>query len=284
MPQIANGQRMIGFSSWTDAESELDAFGSELEFVLYNPEHWENTPADEQENLPAIVRDAAETLHARNISLFIAPDRKFTDENLDDLAHYADGIMLQGQRLQDDPALFASWITEKIDVARAANPDTFIFVQVGATRDTPEQMMLAIQTVSDKIDGVAVWSTPYSFDALRTFVKLLRETPRGSPSSTPISPTPGLSTPSELSAITKTLVPASTNASPTLSNMPSPVAMFETSVVTQTPLAVSAMSVPPSTNPNRLVILQISGMVLALLIILSLWLLIGKWGKSEQRD
>jgi hypothetical protein len=174
LPEIKAGQTMVSFSSWEEAEGTIPSIQTEIGWVLYNPEHWENTPAAEQKNLRFTVQNAAEFLHARGLCLFLAPDRRFIDETLEDIAPYADALLLQGQRLQGDPKLFASWMTEKIEMTRAVNPDILIYVQVGANRDTPEVVLRAIQTVSDQIDGVAIWSHPRTLENLQAFISLIR--------------------------------------------------------------------------------------------------------------
>ena len=190
LSEIKAGQAMVGFSAWEDAESTVSTLTTPLKLVIYNPEHWENTPATEQQNLAATVQKAADYLHARDIRLFLAPDRRYVDEALEDIALYADALMLQGQRIQDNPELFGSWMKEKIATARKINPDILIYVQVGANQGTPDEMLRAVQTVADQIDGIAIWSTPRYLDSLKAFINLLRppdqdSTPSKSPKVTP---------------------------------------------------------------------------------------------------
>jgi hypothetical protein len=174
LPNIKTGQPIVSFASWEAAVKVIPQLSTQFEWVLYDPEHWANTPDSEQQNLPTTVQNAAAFLHARNLRLFIAPDRKFADEYLDVLAPSTDALLLQGQRLQNNPDIFASWILEKIKIARTNNPKILIYVQVGANQGTPEEMMRAIQTVSDQIDGIAIWSTPSTLDTLKSFISLLR--------------------------------------------------------------------------------------------------------------
>ena len=174
LSEIKAGQTMVAFASWEEAEAIIPSIQTEIEWVLYNPEHWDHTPTSEQQNLPATVQNAAQFLHDRGLLLFLAPNRRFIDEALEDIAPLADALLLQGQRLQDDPDFFASWITEKIEVARTANPNILIYVQVGANRGTPEVMLHAIQTVADQIDGIAIWSQPRTLENLQAFINLLR--------------------------------------------------------------------------------------------------------------
>lgn len=177
LPEDALGQKMVGFWSWVDAERELETLSDQVDMVMYNPEHWELTPANEPQELVAIVQEATEFTHARGLRFMFAPDRRFAEAYLGAVAPYVDAALLQAQRLQHDPQAFASWVLEMTDVARSANPEIQIYVQVAATRGAASEMFAAIQTVSNDIDGIAIWSMPRSLDVLQEFVTMLRESP-----------------------------------------------------------------------------------------------------------
>lgn len=174
LPQVTAGQKMVVFRSWAEAEQELAGLIDQIELVGYNPEHWEYTPLDEQQNLPATVQQAAAFAHAHGLQFMLIPDRQFAEAYLDQFVPHVDIIILQGQRLQDDPQAFAAWMGEMISLARASNPAAQIYVQVGATQGSASEMLTAIQTVANDIDGIAVWSLPRSFDILQEFVSLIR--------------------------------------------------------------------------------------------------------------
>jgi hypothetical protein len=175
LPSINAGRVRVGFASWAQAEQELEGLIGQIDFVTYNPEHWTQTPPEEQQDLIGTVQRAAEFTHTRGIQLMVSPDRRFARESLGEIAKYADLIGLQGQRLQNDPDGFESWATELIQVARASNPEVRIFVQVGATQGTAQQMLAAIQTIEGDIDGIAIWSAPSTLSILQDFVTLLRQ-------------------------------------------------------------------------------------------------------------
>lgn len=177
LSQESAGQKMVAFRSFADGQRELDTLTSPVDMVMYNPEHWELTPEDEQQDLPATVQRFAEFVHERNLRFMFAPDRRYAEEHLDQVAPDIDAVLLQGQRLQHDPQTFATWVLGMTEVAHAANPDIQVFVQVGATRGTASEMYAAIQTVADEIDGIAVWSMPRTLHVLQEFVALVRESP-----------------------------------------------------------------------------------------------------------
>ncbi|MFC2037062.1 hypothetical protein ACFLYD_03705 [Chloroflexota bacterium] len=175
LPQDTVGQKMVAFRSWTEAQSELDTLIGPVELVMYNPEHWELTPEDEQQDLATTVQQFADMVHARGMRFMFAPDRQYAEVYLSQVAPYVDAVMLQGQRLQHDPQTFAAWVLGMTEMAHTANPDIQVFVQVGATRGTASEMFTAIQTVAGDIDGIAVWSMPRTLHILQEFVTLVRE-------------------------------------------------------------------------------------------------------------
>jgi hypothetical protein len=141
---------------------------------MYNPEHWDLTPEDEQQDLATTVQQFAEAVHAREIRFLFAPDRQYAELHLNQVAPHVDAVMLQGQRLQHDPQTFATWVLGMTEVAHKANPDIQVLVQVGATRGTAGEMYTALETVDGAIDGIAIWSMPRTLDILQEFVTMLR--------------------------------------------------------------------------------------------------------------
>lgn len=178
--KITAGQKLILFTSWADASPQLDGLRGKVDLICYDPEHWDQTPKVEQENLVSTVKSATAATHARGLSLLVAPDRTFDDEFLGALAPGVDVLLLQAQRLQDNPSAFASWTRRSIGVARTSNPNIRIFVQVGASRGTAGEMVAALQSVAYDIDGIAAWSLPRSFTVLQDFVSQIRPRPASS--------------------------------------------------------------------------------------------------------
>ena len=223
LEQDATGHKMVGYRSWADAERELDTLVGQIDMVMYNPEHWELTPTDEQQDLTAIVQEFAQFAHARGLQFMFAPDRRYADTYLSQVAPYVDSVLLQGQRLQHDPQVFASWILKMSEVARTANPDIQVYVQVGATLGPASEMLAAIQTVSNDIDGIAIWSMPRSLGILEEFVTLLRESPPSNESALSPSPTLAPAKPGPTESEPATPLPTPTTATPAPST-PDPTA------------------------------------------------------------
>lgn len=174
LPHIKAGTVKAGFPSWSQAESRLPELAGKIAVVSYNPEHWEQTPAEEQANLPDTVQRAQEVAHQYDLQFMVAPDRRFARDYLRQIAPAADLIALQGQRIQQDPEAFEAWASALIAIAREANPQVKVFVQVGANRGTAEEMLAAIQTIGGEIDGISIWVNPTSLETLKAFVALIR--------------------------------------------------------------------------------------------------------------
>jgi hypothetical protein len=255
LSQESVGRKMVAFRSFADAQRELDTLASPVDMVMYNPEHWELTPEDEQQDLPATVQQFAEFVHERDLQFMFAPDRRYAEEHLDQVAPDIDAVLLQGQRLQHDPQTFATWVLGMTGVAHAANPDIQVFVQVGATRGTASEMYAAIQTVADDIDGIAVWSMPRTLHVLQEFVALVRE---GSPgvevtSDTTLSITRTVSVTIEATAA---LPPTATTAAPAERSTVTPAALLATPTsaqgVASTPTRQSGESAAITPSPVAL--------------------------------
>jgi hypothetical protein len=258
LSQVAVDQKMVAFRSWADAQSQLDALAGTIGWVMYNPEHWDLTPEEEQQDLATIVQQFAEAAHARGLLFMFAPDRQYAELHLDQVAPHVDAVMLQGQRLQHDPQTFAAWVLGMAKVAHTANPDIQVFVQVGATRGTAEEMYAALQTVAGDIDGIAVWSMPRTLDILREFVELLRgdlppvaatEEATAIPSAVP-SRTATLAAPTETpTPLPPSLTPAATETVPPT---PTSQANEDQSESAPTAAAPTAVPLPGQTGPEFL--------------------------------
>jgi hypothetical protein len=177
LPALTAGQKSILWTSWADAESQFMTIPPGATIICYDPEHWDQTPADEQQDFPGTVKRASAFAHAHGMKLLLAPDLRFDQEHLADIAPYADAILLQGQRLQGDPARFATFMKEMIQTARAANPRIQVFVQVGAPRGTATQMIGALRGVEGDIDGIAIWTNLQTLTTLQDLVSQLRNRP-----------------------------------------------------------------------------------------------------------
>jgi hypothetical protein len=177
LPALTAGQRSVVWTSWADAERQFPTIPPGVTIIGYNPEHWNQTPPDEQQDLSSTVKRAAEFAHAHGLKLLVAPDLRFDQESLAQIAPYADTIVLQGQRLQADPAAFATSVKGLVRTAHVANPKILVYVQVGAPRGSAAQMIGALRGVEGDVDGIVVWTTLQTLTTLQDLVRQLRAGP-----------------------------------------------------------------------------------------------------------
>jgi hypothetical protein len=243
LSQMEAGEKMVAFRSWAEAQSQIDDLSGSVEWVMYNPEHWELTPEDEQEDLATIVQQFAEAVRARGMRFLFAPDRQYAELHLGQVAPYVDAVMLQGQRLQHDPQTFATWVLGMADVAHKANSDIQVYVQVGATRGTAEEMYTAIETVAGEIDGIAIWSMPRTLEILQEFMTLVRGAPPEATATSEATIPPLV----EPTATPTVVVPTNTPAAPPPSPMPTITPTIEPTPTDQAELRPTEPAVTPTT-------------------------------------
>lgn len=109
--------------------------------VLYDPEAWPFTPADEQRHPVEAAAQAAKVAHAHGLHLIVAPAldltkvlgkrssearwRQFLDLNiLAGMARVADVVELQSQSLERSTSIYATFVREAISQIRAARQAT----------------------------------------------------------------------------------------------------------------------------------------------------------------
>lgn len=245
LPGDSPGLKMVAFRSWSEAQTQLDSLTDPIDMVMYNPENWDLTPEEEKAELVSTVREFAAFVHERDLGFMFAPDRRYAELYLGEVAPDVDAVMLQGQRLQHDPQTFGVWVQGMAEVAHTVNPDVQVFVQVGATRGTAQEMLAALQTVAGDIDGIAVWSMPRTLHVLQEFVALLRESSQDptatavmTSTNTPTQPPP-------------TATPTSGSQGSELAPSASPVA---TQVAATIPPAQSAETLIASVSPSPVVL------------------------------
>jgi hypothetical protein len=175
IPDITKGRKMAVFASWAQAEQQLPDLAGQIDLVAYDSEHWANTPAAEQNNLVQVIQQAAEMAHSHQLEFVWIPDRSYAQQYIQQAAPYVDMIGLQAQKLQADPQAFKNWVEEMITLAKAANPQVKILVQVGATQGPADQMLSALQTVESDIDVIGIWTLPRTFGEVQNLVALVRQ-------------------------------------------------------------------------------------------------------------
>jgi hypothetical protein len=155
----------------------LDSLQGKVSYIAYDIEHWNKTPASEQQNIVATVKEISQVLHARGIKFILVPDRRFDQQYMPQLSPYADIIVLQGQRIQSNPETFKAQLQPLISAAKSTNPNVKVFVSVGTNNGaTSTSMREALSTMSASMDGIAVFSfgDQASMNTLKHFITDIR--------------------------------------------------------------------------------------------------------------
>jgi hypothetical protein len=141
--------------------------------VLYDPEAWSFTPADEQRDPARAAATAAGLAHAHGLQLIVAPALNLTTvlapgsaprwqrflglRLAAELARVADVIDLQAQSLERSPGTYEAFVREAARQARAARPG--VRVVAGLSTNPPgavvgsQQLVTAIQVSWPAVDG-----------------------------------------------------------------------------------------------------------------------------------
>jgi hypothetical protein len=141
--------------------------------VLYDPEVWSFTPADEQRNPGQAAARAAAAAHAHGLQLIVTPAlnlvtvqggspaprwRQFLSMRIAAaVAAHADIVELQAQSLERDAAGYASFVREAALQVRTANPRAVILA--GLSTNPPgaavssQQLTAAIQATRGIVSG-----------------------------------------------------------------------------------------------------------------------------------
>ncbi|HJP76931.1 MAG TPA: hypothetical protein VJ914_21865 [Pseudonocardiaceae bacterium] len=130
--------------------------------VIYDAEHWAQTPADEQRDPASYYRQAAAITHQHGL-IFIAtpamdlvnagakvadPAASFLSQNIDaSAAANADVLDIQAQSLERDPATYRDFVGKAAQQARSANPR--VTVLAGLSTNPPGSAVTQAMLVSD---------------------------------------------------------------------------------------------------------------------------------------
>ncbi len=144
--------------------------------VLYDPESWPMTPHAEQIDPVAAVCRAAAIAHAHGKLLIatpavdllrhVAPDaarhgqryRAFEQTGwIGAMAKCVDGVEIQAQGAEANPALFRQFVDTEARQARAANPDVLVLAGISTNPDgrrvSAQQLFNAVQAARPVVDG-----------------------------------------------------------------------------------------------------------------------------------
>jgi hypothetical protein len=168
---VTRGQKMVFFASWAQAQSQIPTLASEgFKIIAYDPEHWAQTPQSEQQNLVATVAAFSQAVHSAGLQFLVVPDRGYTQQYAAQLAPYADYYILQGQRLEADPASYASWINQEATAIHEANANTKVYAQVVTGLTDPTTLLAIMKADAGVVNGIAIWASPAFLSDLQSVV------------------------------------------------------------------------------------------------------------------
>lgn len=164
------------FASYAKMRAVLDAdaLPAGIKAVLYDPEDWPFTPADEQLNLAAYAQDVASLVHAHGLIFIDTPAQDLVNtlgrnpgETVPEAvlryqipaiaATYADVVDLQVQGYETNYATYLTDLTAYASQARAANPRVMLFAGLatnpGGATVTPDQITQAALEAQPLVSG-----------------------------------------------------------------------------------------------------------------------------------
>jgi hypothetical protein len=177
LPATWKAVHLRSFKSFDGIRNALEtkALGPEVKGVMYDYEKWQFTPAEEQQNPAARLKQAAGLVHDQGLLFFTAPavdlvtilapgaDRKRQDETYlrlglaADAARYADVFDVQSQRFEGDTERYAKFVRAAAAQAREANPKVMVLAgvstQPGGRHVTANDILRAIDATRDLVDG-----------------------------------------------------------------------------------------------------------------------------------
>jgi hypothetical protein len=163
----------VSFRSYADMQQAF-ASGSipaGVKVVMYDNEHWQYTPLDEQEDPAKYEQLAAQLIHAHGMKFLATPAADlaaFLDAGhgltefqaylaLDlagQAAKYADILNIQAQGEESDASAYAAFLKSAIAQARAVNPNIVIYAGISTARSSdPNAMFNAVQATQGVVTG-----------------------------------------------------------------------------------------------------------------------------------
>lgn len=185
-------RKVIGGESLSELRDVIDKAGRlsyTIDSVAYDIEHWNFTPATEQNNVPLAVHNASVIAHSAGYRFIVTPDMTYLLENYEEINWMeVDVLVIQGQNVASDTNMFSEMAWNVSSYVRPINPEIEIFAEVSLSRTDANQTISAIGSVKSFIDGIVVvyrqngdgtcqYCTENNLDKVLTFIT----TPTASP-------------------------------------------------------------------------------------------------------
>jgi hypothetical protein len=165
-----------GFRSYADLKRALDSgkLSKEVKAVLWDPESWEFTPAEEQHDIAKYAGLAAEAVHSHGLIFIATPATDLTKTLSPDVktdrydeflrlgiataaARYADVYEVQAQGSLGNLELYTHFVKGAAAQARAANPKVIVFAGLSTNPSgkhvTPKDLYDAVTATRGDVAG-----------------------------------------------------------------------------------------------------------------------------------
>jgi hypothetical protein len=148
--------------------------------IVYDIEHWAQTPASEQADPVGSIAEAAAVAHANGKMAGAAPDGRFmgirgckfdVSQGIVPKVNWknVDLFNIQAQGLAQDSTCgaaavsqFASFVSQVASIARASNPKIVIAAQISLSDSSPATALAAINAVQGAVNAIYV-GCPYGY-------------------------------------------------------------------------------------------------------------------------
>jgi hypothetical protein len=164
----------VSFKSFATLQNTLERgrLRRGTQAIIYDAEHWAQTPADEQQNPASFYQQAAAITHASGLIFIATPAmdlvnvngkttdgaQAFLNQNIDaSAAKNADVLDIQAQSLERDPATYQNFVRQAAEQARAANPAVTVVAGLSTNPHgsaiTPAMLVSDITAVAASTSG-----------------------------------------------------------------------------------------------------------------------------------
>ncbi|MGI0048608.1 MAG: hypothetical protein ACREAW_03620 [Nitrososphaera sp.] len=127
-----------------------------VDYIVYDNEEWNMTPAEEQTDPEGSTNRAADIVHAAGYDFGVSPSRQLLLEELHETDwREIDLLIIQTQKLVGT-AEFKDMIYRVSSTVRSQNPSCIVMVQVNPSLNTIDQIVDATNSVRESIDGVSI--------------------------------------------------------------------------------------------------------------------------------
>lgn len=175
IPPAWHAELVRSFTSYAMLKRAFDegTIDASVRAILYDNEHWQFTPDEEQRGHAEFTRMAAELVHAHGLKFIAAPAVNLTrvlaaggargpgaylaTGIARDAARYADVYEIQAQGSERDSGKYASFVTAAARQAREVNPHVIVLAGLSTNPSgqhvTADDVLAAISATRSAVDG-----------------------------------------------------------------------------------------------------------------------------------